>query len=402
MTDNYYILLFKTAVQSILRAKLRSFLTVLGIMIGVMSVVLLMAFGLGIKNYISEQFQELGSNILYVVVGKIDGNLASGSRSLASNFRFKLNDVLSLKRLPEADIVVPIYLQPRLKIQSGKNSFYGDLVLSDEGLHKAYNYQDFVGKFFDSSSLYRKEKVAYLGWNTAVELFDNPVEAVGKTVVVSGVRLRVIGVAKEKGGGSASDFDNNVVAPYTAFPQLDPENNFYFIYLKAVSEDRVNVLKQRVIQVLSRSYQEDDFSVIEPTEMLNAVLNIFSFINLGLVGIGAISLVVGGVGVMNVMYMSVTERIKEIGIRRAIGAKKNDILLQFLVESIILSLFGAVIGLILSYIVVLLIKPYFAAEIDLAIVAIAVGVSIAIGVFFGSAPARRAANLEPVSAIRYE
>ena len=154
-------------------------------------------------------------------------------------------------------------------------------------------------------------------------------------------------------------------------------------------------------QLLKR-YKEDDFSVIQQAELLVAISSIFSIINTVLVAIAAISLIVGGIGIMNIMYVTVTERIKEIGIRRSIGARKSDILMQFLIESVLLSVFGGALGLILAFIVVILIQRFFPAYIDAGSVALALGVSSAIGIIFGVFPAKKAADLSPIDAIRYE
>ncbi len=174
------------------------------------------------------------------------------------------------------------------------------------------------------------------------------------------------------------------------------------MYIKADNEQVIPQIKTQVKTVLTRRYKEDDFSIVEQTEILNAVSSIFSILNTILVLIGAISLVVGGIGIMNIMYVSVVERTREIGIRRAIGATKRDILSQFLAESVILSLIGGIGGIIFSFLIVLLIQRAFPAYIDATSVIIAFGVSSTIGIVFGVFPARKAANLSPIEAIRYE
>ena len=172
--------------------------------------------------------------------------------------------------------------------------------------------------------------------------------------------------------------------------------------IKAVSSEKINDLKNETDKILLKRYKEDDFSVAESKEILNTVESIFAMLNMVLIAIGAVSLVVGGIGIMNIMYVSVTERIREIGIRRAMGALEKDILLQFLSESVLLSLLGGILGLLLSFAIVLILRIFFPAYIDLNSMLMAILVSSAIGVGFGVFPARSAAKLLPIEAIRYE
>lgn len=172
--------------------------------------------------------------------------------------------------------------------------------------------------------------------------------------------------------------------------------------MKASSKEEIPQLKQDITDTLLKRYKADDFSILEPTDILNAIGSIFTMMNTVLVAIAAISLLVGGIGIMNIMYVTVTERIKEIGIRRAIGATRRDILYQFLIESVILSLFGGLSGLLLAYAIVLLIQRVFPAYINVETILLSLGVSSFIGILFGVFPAKKAADLSPIEAIRYE
>jgi len=190
--------------------------------------------------------------------------------------------------------------------------------------------------------------------------------------------------------------------PYKTAFTFNPEKKFYAISVKAENDKVIPFVKEEMKNLLLRFYKEDDFSVIEQTEILNAVSSIFAIINAILVAIAAISLVVGGIGIMNIMYVSVIERVREIGIRRSFGATGKDVLLQFLCEAILLSFLGGLIGLVASIIIVAVIRRFFPAYIDSATVVIALGVSSVIGIIFGVFPAKRAADLSPIEAIRYE
>jgi ABC-type antimicrobial peptide transport system permease subunit len=238
----------------------------------------------------------------------------------------------------------------------------------------------------------------------AEDLFGSADLAVGKNIKVADLTFKVVGVLKGKGGGGfgGPQFDSYIYVPYKSAVSLNPDKKFLTLYVQAESRNLIPAVKDQIKTAFLKRYKEDDFSIVESTEILNAINSIFNVLNTVLVAIAAISLVVGGIGIMNIMYVSVVERIKEIGIRRAIGAKKIDILSQFLTESVILSLLGGFLGLGLSYVIVLLIQRFFPAYIDLPSVLIALGVSSAIGIIFGVFPARKAANLSPIEAIRYE
>lgn len=190
--------------------------------------------------------------------------------------------------------------------------------------------------------------------------------------------------------------------PYKSAYVFNPDKKFVAIVVKAKNDTDLELLRTEINQKLLKRYKEDEFSVIQQAELLSAISSIFSIINSVLVAIAAISLIVGGIGIMNIMYVTVTERIKEIGIRRAIGATRKDIMYQFLAEAIILSLIGGLLGLFFSFIVVVLVQKVFPAYINLQSVIIALGVSSLIGIVFGVFPAKKAADLTPVEAIRYE
>lgn len=405
--QNGMIHLIKAALVDFRRNRVRTFLTSLGITIGVLSVVLLIALGVGLKNYLKEQFDNLGANLIMVMAGSGFGGGEDGeggfagamSGMMGAGIEFDEKDVSSLKRINEIEYVVPMYFEG-LTIESGDEKSIGYVMGVNEEMFDLMGSDVLEGEVFDRSDLQARSKKAVLGYTLAENLFDEIQDAVGKTVKMSNMRFKVIGVLEKTGD---SEMDKSAVIPYTTtFGSMNPDKTFWGIYLGVLSEDDVEVVSAKAEEILLRRYDEDEFEVVEQAELLSTINEIFNIVNGVLVAIGSISLVVGGIGIMNIMYASVTERIKEIGIRRAVGATQRDILMQFLTESVLLSVFGGTLGLLLSTLIVLAVHPFFPMAINLFSVIITFVISSAIGIFFGVFPARRAAKLPPIEAIRYE
>lgn len=401
---NYILFLVTSSFDDFKRNKVRTILTSLGILIGVLSVVLLIAFGIGLKNYIRNQFESLGTNLIIVVPGQVlqGGGFRSGGGTLGGA-QFGNQDVSRIKRIEAAQLVAPVFIKT-VQVSSPNKAEVSDLYASTPDLFPLRNLEVDKGQLFDEGDNQKRAKKAVIGPKIAEKLFGSSDAAIGKKIQIQNQGFTIIGILKQKGGGGfgGPDFDTFTYIPFKASSSFNPDKIYAGIYIKAENETAIPQLKSDVQKVLLRRYEEDDFSVIEQTEILQAVTSIFSILNTVLIAIGSISLLVGGIGIMNIMYATVTERIKEIGIRRAIGATRRDILLQFLVQAIILSLFGGLLGLVLSFAIVFLIQPVFPASINAISVAAALGVSSLIGIFFGVFPARRAANLSPIDAIRYE
>jgi putative ABC transport system permease protein len=401
--DIYHLL--KSAIADFKRNKIRTFLTSLGITIGVLSVVLLIALGLGLRNYISEQFEGLGANLIMVMAGSgfgggDDGGGFSGPAGMfGSTVEFDERDVSSLRRVQEIEYVVPVYFKS-LSIEAEENEEVGYVMGVNDEFFDLMNSDMLEGKEFDKSDLQGRTKVAVLGYTLSEDLFGEAEDGAGRTIRIDNMRLKVIGVFEKTGD---SEMDKSAVIPYTTtFASLNPDKTFWSIYLGVASEDEVEAASEKAEEALLRRYKEDEFSLTEQSEILSTINSIFAVLNAILVAIGSISLLVGGIGIMNIMYATVTERTKEIGIRRAIGATKQDILTQFLTESVVLSILGGLVGLLLSVLIVLGIRVFFPAAINAVAVIIAIGVSSFIGIFFGVFPAKRAANLPPIVAIKYE
>lgn len=400
----YFLFTLKTALQDFSRNKVRTFLTSLGILIGVSSVVLLISFGLGLKQYIKNQFESLGTNLIVVLPGKVfsGGSFRSGPGALGG-VKFDERDVNKLKKVSSVTYVVPIFSKT-VSIAGSKKTEISDLYATTADMFTIRNLTIDRGRLFKKTDVEKRAKVAVIGPKLAENLFGSVPSALNRTMQIEGSAFRVIGVLDSKGGGGfgGPDFDSFIYVPYKSAYSFNPDKNFIGIYIKVENEQTVNMAKARITDSLLTRYKEDDFTVVEQTEILNAVSSIFTVMNSILVLIGAISLVVGGIGIMNIMYVSVVERTREIGIRRAIGATSKDILALFLTESVVLSLIGGISGVILSYFIVLLIQKSFPAYIDATSVIIAFGVSSLIGIIFGVFPARKAAKLSPIEAIRYE
>lgn len=397
---NYLLFLFKSAIEDFARNKGRTFLTSLGILIGVLSVVLLTAFGLGLKKYIESQFETLGKNLVMVLPGQ--GFSKNGGQGLIGGIQFDEKDVTKLKRIKGVDQLAPIFTRT-IKIEYKNKSEFTVLLSSTADIFKVINLSIGEGSFFTNADNEKAAKVVVIGAETASKLFGSVDNAVGESVRIQGQRYIVKGVLKKAGGGAlGSEVDTRSIVPYRSSFNLNPDKKFFAIYIKAKGDVNVSDLKTEIKKILLRRYKEDDFSVSEQAELLSTINSIFSILNTVLVAIAAISLIVGGIGIMNIMYVTVTERIKEIGIRRAMGARKTDILYQFLIESVVLSLLGGSMGLGLAFLIVLLIQKLFPAYINLSSVVLALGVSSAIGVVFGVFPAKKAADLSPIDAIRYE
>lgn len=391
--------LLRLAVNSLKANKLRSGLTTLGIIIGVFAVILLVSIGSGLQSYITDQISSLGSNLIYVVPGKIGGARTPGGVStnrltvtLAKELSQKLKDVAK---------VGPIIQKSSTVKFEGKSD--KDVSI----LGTSANYPDIVkttlekGVYFSPSQEKAGAKVGVIGKTvaTTLHLGDNPI---GKRISIAGNKFTVTGVLKERGSLFGMDQDNTVVIPISASQRMFGVTNVNTIYLSTNNAEDVSYVQEKATGILLKNLSEDDFTVQNQAQTLSTINNITGILTVALGGIAAISLVVGGIGVMNIMLVSVTERTKEIGLRKALGAKRKDILTQFLLEAVILSLIGGAVGILLGLGASYVLSKFFISDVTPWSIILAFLFSVIVGIVFGIAPAINASRLSPIEALRHD
>jgi putative ABC transport system permease protein len=390
--------LIRLSLNALRANKLRSGLTTLGIIIGVFAVILLVSIGSGLQSYITDQISGLGSNLIFVV----PGTQAGGGPGGASVNKLTLIHAAELEKgLSGLAKVAPVIMN----VADIKNKGLEDKRVSVTGT--TANYFQIIktdmssGIFFSQSQERSSSKVVDIGQTVADKLFpgENPI---GQKISISGGRYTVIGVIAKKGSAFGEDQDNAVMIPIGAAQRLFGVTNISTIYISANDFSTIDFVQRQVKDVLLKHLSENDFTVETQQQALSTISNITNILTIALGGIAAISLLVGGIGVMNIMLVSVTERTKEIGLRKALGARREDILKQFLLEAVILSLVGGAVGIILGLSASYVLSIVFVSVVTPWSVLLAFLFSVGIGVIFGIAPALRASKLSPMEALRYE
>ena len=401
--------LFKIAARALVRNKLRAILTMLGIIIGVASVIAMLAIGEGSKRSITDEMSSMGTNMIMIMPNmQMRGGVSLGA---SSSMALKMSDVETIRNeavfLSEVSPQVTASGQVIYGNQNTQTTVYG---VSEEYL-SIRKLTIASGRVFTSNEVRGMSKVCILGTTVVEDLFGEDADPVGVTIRIKNLPFTVIGVLEDKGeSGMGQDQDDLILAPYTTVQRriaaIDYING---IYASAVSEEKSTPAADEVTEILRRTHklkesEEDDFRVMSQSELLETVSSITDIMTYLLGAIAGISLLVGGIGIMNIMFVSVTERTREIGLRMSIGGRGKDILKQFLVESIILSILGGALGVIFGYLIakgagsLMNMNPFVTTR----SVVLAFAVCFIIGVFFGWYPARKAANLNPIDALRYE
>ena len=403
--------IIKVAFKSIAANKLRSFLTMLGVIIGVAAVIAMLGLGAGTKEKVTESVKSMGSNMLSIrPASRWGGGVSTGDRR-----DLTLEDAQAvLRQVPEVVMVAPEVtgrLQAKYLNKNTNVTVYGEPVT----YFKVRNFVIEKGRQFTEAEVNRNGKVAVLGPKTATDLFGDA-DPINEQIKIKGVNFTVVGVTKAKGDQGFYNPDDQIVIPLTtAMAQMLGKTTVDNVYLTVKDGADMEKAIEDISVVLRRMHRiqpgrEDDFSVRnlqEIADSLNGISRVFTML---LAGVASISLLVGGIGIMNIMLVTVTERTREIGIRKALGARNFDLLTQFLLEAVVVSLTGGILGItfgigsiyLFNYIMEKHFDNQFSAQMQMWPVVVAFCFSFAVGVFFGWYPARKAARMDPIDALRYE
>jgi putative ABC transport system permease protein len=408
----------RIALRALTANKMRSILTMLGIIIGVGAVIALLSVGHGFEQYITEQFESLGTNMLFVIPGQLESEGPGSARSGQRQQPLTMGDAEALADpflVPDVEAVAPEYGRSGAALRGKK-----EIGTSISGVTSEYesvrNFEPVMGEFIAQEHVNGRSRVAVIGDTVAEELFDEDEYPIGQTIKLNDVPFKVIGVLEEKGGGGFGDEDNVVMIPIsTAQTRLFDAGSvrgdliISVIFIQVDTQDKMDAVADRITEVLRERHRisfrdDDDFTVVNQADLIQVFGQFTAVFTTVLGAIAGISLLVGGIGIMNIMLVSVTERTREIGIRKAVGAKRRDILLQFLIEAMVLSMLGGFVGILLGYGASMALAGLVDLQtvVTMGAILLATSFSAAVGLFFGIYPATRAARLNPIDALRYE
>jgi putative ABC transport system permease protein len=384
---------FRMGINGIISNKLRSFLTMLGIIIGVAAVNVLVALANGTTQSVVDSISSMGSNLLTVnIMGR--GNIG----------RLTQDEIEQWQLIEAVDKIAPV-VSGSAEVKAGTESTTASLIGSSADYLDMNSLTLEQGRTIADMDIENRQMVVVIGSEIAEDLFEGEI-AVGQTMKVSGNNFKIIGVLESKGSSSMGSSDTRIIIPYTTAQRILRNSNIRQVSIQVASAEQVSAVKEELERRLFDKYQDEDlYNIFDQTEILETLNEATNTLSLLVGGIAGISLVVGGIGIMNIMLVSVTERTREIGIRKAIGAKKRHIMTQFLVEAIVLSCIGGLLGIICGIVitkVIGMLSPSLSGSVSLPMLLISFGFSLAIGVIFGVYPANQAARMNPIDALRYQ
>lgn len=386
----------RSAIKALSSNKLRTFLTMLGVVIGVFAVVSLVSLVKGVENYIVDSFNALGSNLILVAPGRTNFN-QDPAVSFSNNKLQEKHAELIEKEAGEYLVAVTPNLRFSKTVTYKDRKYYATIVGVNEKALSLVNYTVSQGDFFTKGDVDSKQKVAFIGFDVKDKLFHAE-DPINHKIKIGDITFNIIGVAEKKGG----DEDSRIIIPFSTAKNAFDIKILSGITTKAKDANQIDFAMKQVEISLLKDLDTDEFTVLSQQDILKSIQNILNILSIGLGAIAAISLIVGGIGIMNIMLVSVTERTQEIGLRKALGATSRLIGMQFLVESIFVSVFGGVIGLFFGWFVTFITQSFLRSQVPWWAVVVGIGFSVLVGTVFGTYPALQASKKDPIESLRYE